>query len=407
MAGTRRLEQLVAGALSRVRLPDDPLVLALSGGADSAALGYLCCRMDRELRALHINHGLSYSAAMEQAATEIAKRLDLTLDVICVEVPEGASPEGQARQARYEAFSEVSGHLLTAHTRDDNVETVLFNLIRGTGPRGLAGIPYYRPNNIHRPVLEIHRSETRELAALASLPFVDDPMNEDPSLSRNIIRRCVIPSLTELNAGFAASVARMSASVAEDNTFLDERAAMIPLLRLDGSHAVAIGDLFAAPAPVADRVLKTMLVQTVGGRALTAERVKALWRVARGEIDSWQIEAGAVARRNGALLVLESPVDRGVGEPVPLKPGTHHVGTRDFEVVGGAGRCRVLPLSRWSAVFPAGTELMAMPDGTVTVEGELAWEPGVRRYPVAWYVPGADGYVSVSAKEGTGWTSNR
>jgi hypothetical protein len=344
---------------------------------------------------------------MEQAATEIAKELDLELEVIVVEVPKGASPEGQARQVRYEAFSGVSGSLLTAHTQDDNVETVLFNLIRGTGPRGLAGIPYYRANNIYRPVLEIDRSETREIAALAGLPFVDDPMNEDPSLSRNIIRRRVIPLLSELNASLALSVTRMSAAIAKDNSFLDEQAAMTPLLRADGSIAVAIGDLCAVPEPVADRVLKMMLVHTVGGRGVTADRVNAMWRVARGEIDSWQIEAGAVARRRGALLALEAPVDGVGGKPVSLKPGTHPLGMLDFEVVQGAGRCRVLPLSRWSAVFPAGTELMAMPDGTVTADGELAWEPGVRRHPVAWYVPGADGYVSVSAKEGTGWTSNR
>ena len=68
--------------------------------------------------------------------------------------------------------------ILTGHTLDDQAETVLLNMLRGTGPRGLTGIPLWRPPNISRPMLRITRSETRELALLAGLPFFDDPMNE-------------------------------------------------------------------------------------------------------------------------------------------------------------------------------------------------------------------------------------
>lgn len=406
MAGTRRLDQLVDSVRGRVRLPDGPLVLGLSGGADSAALGYLCAAMGYELRAVHVNHGLTHSSLMEKAAAEIAQTLGLGLEVVEVDVPEGASPEGQARRARYRAFADVEGRLLTAHTRDDVVETVLFNLIRGTGPRGMAGIPYFRAHNIYRPILEIDRSETREIAALAGLPFVDDPMNDDPRLSRNIIRRRVIPALAELNPGLSGSIARMSSAIGKDNDFFDRQAARVSLHHGDRSIAVAIGDLVTTPGPIADRVLKTMLTLTVGGRGLTAERVQAMWRVATGEVESWQIEAEVVARRDGAMLVLESPPDLLDNRPAPLTPGTHRLGLLEFEVLRGGGHCPVLPLSRWSAVFPVDTELVAMPDGTVTADGEPAWEPGGKRHPVAWYVPGSDGYLSVSVKEVTGWTSS-
>jgi hypothetical protein len=344
---------------------------------------------------------------MEKAAVEIAQRLEIAVEVVVVEVPSGPSPEGQARRARYEAFDEVPGSLLTAHTRDDDVETVVFNMIRGTAASGLAGIPYHRAQNVYRPILDVTRSETREIAALAGLPSVDDPMNEDPGLSRNIMRHEVIPMFRALNPAIEESIARLSSAVGKDNAYLDELAARVPIRHGERSVAVAIGDLAALPGPVADRVLKTMLMRTVGGSGVTAERVQALRDVAAGEIRSREIEAGVVALSRGAMLVLCYVGEAADDEPVALSPGVHRLGNLEFEVISRDGRCPVLPLSRWSAVFASDADLVALPDGTVTASGEVAWEPGRRRHPVAWYVPGADGYLSVFANEVTGWTSSR
>lgn len=407
MVGTRRLEALIAEAVNNLRLPEGPLVVGLSGGADSAALAFLCVQLDRPMRAVHVDHGLPASPMLRSAATEIANKLALDLEVVEVEVPPGASPEGQARRARYGAFAESldSGErLLTAHTRDDEVETVVFNLIRGTGSRGLAGIPYYRPASVFRPALGITRSQTREVATLAGLPFSDDPMNEDPTLTRNVIRSRVIPMMSELNPRFSESVARMAEAVAADNDHLDHAAAQIPVLFDEAACSVAVGNLTAAPRPVADRVLKTILSRAVGAHGVTAERVDSMWAVVTGETKAVQIAGPVEARISGASLVLRSTPDSIDNRTIELLPGVHRQGGISFDILASDDVCLVAPLSRWQSVFPRQVRLQVRPDGVVLADGEEAWLPGKKRLPVAWYEPGTFGYLSVFATEVSGWT---
>lgn len=405
MVGTRRLNHLVESALERLDLPGGRLVIALSGGADSAALAYLCSAAGTEARCVHVNHGLPGSPLMQTAAEGVAEALSLSLDVINVVLGEGPSPEGQARKARYEALAEVEGQVLTAHTLDDDVETVLFNLIRGTGPRGLAGIPYHRAANVYRPMLSISRSETREMATLAGLPFADDPMNESLALSRNIIRSRVIPMLLELNPRLSEAIVRMAGAVEADGAYLDSEVAKIRVLRGDDAHAVAVGDLLAAPRPVRDRALKTLLAGAAGPGGVTSERLDVLWSVATRQNKRQQIGDGLIADRRGPLLVVEVPA-RAPPSVVELTPGYHRQGSLDFEVTVVEDVCKVAPLSRWAAVFPADASLIAGADGWVTADGERAWKPGEKRLPVAWYEPGSVGYLSVFASEVTGWTSS-
>ena len=409
MVDTRRLIQLVGSVTARLDLPDGPLVVGLSGGADSAALAYLCTDLERLVRAVHINHGLANSPMMEAAAVAIAENLDIDLDIRDVVVPEGPSPEGQARRVRYSEFAEATtsgGSLITAHTRDDDVETVLFNMIRGTGPKGLGVIPYYRPHNIFRPMLVITRAETREIAALAGLPFVDDPMNDDQTLTRNIMRARVIPMLSELNPRLSDSIARMAAAIASDNSHLDKEAAQVPLVHDEESVAVAVGDLVVVAKPLRDRVLKTMLGYAVGPDNVSAESVTKLWSVANSESQSQQLGYGVSATRRGPLLVIESPKDWIDNQTVLLTPGRHRLGPLTFDVLAHDDVCKVAPLSRWSALFSSSTRLEATPDGLVTANGQPAWTPGEKRLPVAWYEAGSVGYLSVLAREESGWTSN-
>jgi tRNA(Ile)-lysidine synthase len=408
MAGTRRLNDLIQTTRTQLRLPDGPLVVGLSGGADSAALALMVIEAGREARALHVDHGLTHSPSLRAAASAIADKLGIDLDIVEVEVPEGASPEGQARTTRYRAFSETVApdeSLLIGHTAEDNLETVLINMVRGTGTRGLAGIPERRPPGIHRPILGLSRSQTREMAVLAGLPFVDDPMNLEPELTRNYLRARVIPLLTALNPGLAGAVTRMSIAVRADADFLDELAAGHPIELTPGRARCAVGDLIAVPPAVGDRVLMRMLAHVCGEGEMSWDRVERMREVLQGEASQAQIAGSAMTRRVGPFLEVadHQPEDR---PPVALAPGVHHVGSLVFEVMRRDEVCRVAPLSRWHAIFPGDAVLVAETDGAVLADGEPAWEPGRRRLPVAWYRPGDVGYLSVFAREESGWTSS-
>lgn len=406
MAGTRRLNQLVSEATERLELPDaDSLTVALSGGADSAALAFLLGRPGRSVRALHVDHGLPGSPLMRTAAETVAGQLGIPIEVVETTVPEGASPEGRARSARYQAFADAipaEEPLLTAHTADDNVETVIINLVRGSSTRGLSGIPKHRPPNVHRPMLRIARSSVREIAVLAGLGFADDPMNLDPGLSRNYIRRVVMPTLTALEPGIATRVSRSSELVRADADLLDDWAATPLRVTTDGVLLV-VGDLLQLPGPIAGRVVIRGLASL--GVEASADRVERAMDVARGGTASAEIGDGLVAVRQGAFLRLSSVRHEGAATvPLPVGETTH--GGIVYRVIHRDGPCQVAPLGRWQAIFPPATELGVGPDGVVLADGEPAWQPGVRRLPVAWYEAGTVGYLSVLAREESGWTSS-
>jgi hypothetical protein len=255
-------------------------------------------------------------------------------------------------------------------------------------------------------MLTVTRSETREIAALAGLAFVDDPMNDDQQLTRNVVRSRVIPMLAELNPRLSGSIARMTAVVASDNDYLEQEAARVPILQSDDSVGVSVGDLHAVPKPVADRILKTMLTHTVGAGGVTAQRVDGLWSVARAETSALQLEPGVMSVRKGPLLVIETSPGRRNDQVVTLIPGHHRSGRFEFDVLKHDRPCLVAPLSKWAAIFPIDTTLALGSDGVVVADGEAAWIPGSKRLPVAWYESGSVGYLSVFAREVTEWTSN-
>jgi tRNA(Ile)-lysidine synthase len=340
--------------------------------------------------------------------------LHIPLEVVMVAVPDGASPEGRARQVRYEALvaaSEPGDVVLTAHTLDDQAETVLLNVVRGTGPRGLSGIPVWRPPNINRPLLRATRSETRELALLVGLPFFDDPMNQDMSLSRNLIRLRVVPELQSFNPRLMPSLARMADAVRFDSETLDREAGNLPVMFDEQRAQVAIGALTIVAQAVANRVLARMAGRFREHGSLSAEELDRVWRVARGEAMAEELTGGLLVRRSGPMLRFEHLVE---AQPevtqVALGPGSHRLGAMTFDVELVDEVCRVAPLGTWGAIFRLDVELFArMTDRDVVVveaDGEQAWVPGVRRAPVAWYEPATRGYLSVSAREEAEWTSS-
>ncbi|MGH8912145.1 MAG: tRNA lysidine(34) synthetase TilS, partial [Acidimicrobiia bacterium] len=290
MAEARRLKELAARVISLADLPDGALVVALSGGADSAALLWTCVRLGRQVSTVHVHHGLAASDLMEAAAESVAAQLGVPLTISRVEVGTGASPENQAREARYRAFvdtAKAGEWILTAHTSDDQAETVIDHLLRASGLDGLSGIPARRPP-FARPLLAVARSETRELATLAGLPWRDDPVNEDPDPLRNRIRRRLIPALeAAYNPRMRQSLATTAALVARDTQHLEELVGKAPVIETEAGAEVAAAVISTAAPALAARIVRRLL--TVAGLpAASSGSVVGVLAVATGAVPSYE-----------------------------------------------------------------------------------------------------------------------
>ncbi|SKB07903.1 tRNA lysidine(34) synthetase TilS [Aeromicrobium choanae] len=228
-----RLDPLVARARSLVEPHLAPgAVVAVSGGADSLALAavvaFFVRRRGVEARAVVVDHGLQVgSADVAAQAAEQCASLGLPATVSTVEVGGlGTGPEDAARVARYRALHREAGRagLLLAHTLDDQAETVLLGLARGSGPRAIDGM---RPvsGRLHRPFLTLRRSETERICALHDLEWWQDPHNDDPSYRRVRVRRELLPLLEEvLGGGVAEALGRTADLVRADADLLDAMA---------------------------------------------------------------------------------------------------------------------------------------------------------------------------------------
>ena len=211
-------------------------VVAFSGGADSLALlhAFTTARAHGHtpnLHAIHVDHHLHPdSTRWARHCAEICRRLSVELTVLDAHVEEGEvvrADEGVARAIRYRAFERTlaSGDVLcTAHTEDDHVETVLLNLLRGAGPRGLAGIPPERrlgEGIVARPVRGVARAALRAYARETGLPTIRDPANEDERFARVLLRRSVIPVLEARWPGMRGRIARAAELGRESAELLD------------------------------------------------------------------------------------------------------------------------------------------------------------------------------------------
>lgn len=213
------------------------VIAGLSGGADSVCLlrllSDLSNDMDFTLCAVHVNHCLrdEESDRDQRFCEELCAKLDIPIAVYRVNVSEyaaktGKSTEEAARILRYDAFEQAAEHFgggltATAHNSGDNAETVLFNIIRGTGLKGMCGIPYVR-GSIIRPLLDISREEIEGYLSEIGQDFVTDSTNLTEDYSRNKIRRIILPMLREINPGADKALCRLSRCAREDEAFLSE-----------------------------------------------------------------------------------------------------------------------------------------------------------------------------------------
>lgn len=259
-------------------------LLAISGGADSAALALLTqrARADLDLIVVHVRHGLRDDAADAAAAGEIARTLGLpSVECLVTVVPRGEGVEAAAREARYGVLREVAEQreaaaVLLGHTADDQAETVLLALGRGTGTGGLGGMrPVRREGRVAvvRPLLRLRRADVRAAALAAGLHPVEDPTNADPNQRRRRVRTEVLPALARLSGGEGdpvglltrlADLARADADLLEDLS-ARERAR---LMRSWGAvRCLRIEDVEALPEALRRRVVRDLLAEVRGGRA--------------------------------------------------------------------------------------------------------------------------------------------
>jgi len=228
----------LADVLHRLGLsPDTPLKVAFSGGLDSCVLLHALCRlresMPLRLGALHVDHGLQpASADWARFAERTCARLNVPCTVERIHVVDirGHGPEAAARYARYACLARhiASGEvLLTAHHGDDQAETVLLHLLRGSGVHGLAAMPEvsaFSAGRMARPLLGFSRAQLANYAEREKLQWIDDTSNRDPRFSRNYLRHRIFPLLEDRWPGAARQMARSAGLAAEAAGLLDSLA---------------------------------------------------------------------------------------------------------------------------------------------------------------------------------------
>lgn len=211
------------------------MLLGYSGGADSTCLLHLLATAGIDVVAAHLHHGQRPEADDEQKrCQEFAEELGVSFvtgnsDVPAIARDTGKGLEEAGRDARYAFFQQAARHaecdlIATAHTRNDLVESVILNIVRGSGLAGLAGIPERR-GEIIRPILYATRDDTKRYCEERDLWFHNDPSNDDVNFSRARVRHRVFPELLKINPSADAAIARLADVAGEEDRFLNGMAA--------------------------------------------------------------------------------------------------------------------------------------------------------------------------------------
>ena len=284
---------LVAELLSRCTFPPENshVDCAVSGGADSVALLVLARAANLNVTVWHIDHGLRENSHTEaELVAQFATQFGAQFESRTVTVEQGANTEARAREARYDALPQG---VMTGHTADDQAETILINLLRGSGTRGLAGM---QPTD-QRPLLHIRRSETEALCSALGIAVFNDPSNNDERFQRNRIRHEVLPLLESLaKRDLVPVLTRQADLLRDDDDLLNELASA-----LDPTDALALAN---APIALSRRAIRTWLTNPLVPDSATVERVL---EVARGNTLACDIGLGRQVRRSQQRLRITEP----------------------------------------------------------------------------------------------------
>lgn len=322
--------------------PGSTVVCAVSGGADSVCLLDLVRRLpDVRPVCAHYNHGLRGEESRRDEAFVESLCRDWGVPFACGRGDaaararlRGESLEAAARELRYAFLRRTAQEwgaqrIATAHTQNDNAETVLLNLARGTGLRGLGGIPPVR-GEIVRPLLDATREEVEAYLAARGIPHVEDSTNAGDAYARNRARHWGIPAMESLHPGAAGNIARTARLLRQDEAFLEELARTF-LAEAERDGALPVEALLAQPEPVGRRALRLW-----AGPGLEEVHVLGLLALCRSPAGrgAWDVPGGRIRKEGGVLVH---------GEPEALPP------LPEREVKEGA----VLPLPEAGLVLTA------------------------------------------------------
>ena len=286
----------VTSLLARCAFADEStLRCAVSGGPDSVALLVLAQATGAAVHAVHVDHGIRPDSGDDAAVVAAAaERFGATWESIAVDVAPGPNLEARARSARYGVLPDDA---TTGHTADDQAETILLALLRGSAWDGLAGMA----PSPRRPLLALRRRETRELCDLLGIDVVEDPSNVDPMHRRNRVRHELLPLLDDIGERDVVDVlVRQAELFRQGGAIIDDAAAV-----LEPGDARALA---AAPEVLARSAVRRWIWDATGWDhppdLATVDRVLA---VARVEAEATDVGKGWRVRRSAQRLHLEPP----------------------------------------------------------------------------------------------------
>lgn len=333
---------------------DAPILVGLSGGADSSALLLMLKAYSEQsgakIYAAHLNHGIRGEEADrdEQFCKEFAGSLNIEFFSIKLDIPaiakeSGESIESAARRERYVFFNKIMLErsipiLATAHNADDNLETVIFNLTRGAGLSGLCGIPDSRPTEngiVIRPILSMEKRDILAFCEKNKINYVTDSTNADNEYTRNKIRNQVIPLLKEINSGVVKNASRATESLKDDSLCLQSMTSWF-IDELGRDRSIELEKLCGSPASIVNRALIGIYADISGGKTLEAVHINAIKELAKKGIphSSTSLPAGidAVVKNGKLCFVYKKEPSVAADFDITLENGKNAVDSAQIDI---------------------------------------------------------------------------
>ena len=338
---------LRAAQRSGLVLEGEPLLVMLSGGADSVCLLDAARRLGARASALHVNYGLREEAdGDEEHCRALCERLGVPFTVETVALPSEGNLQAQAREARYRlAEGLCTGDYAAAHTASDQAETVLMRLAVSPGRRALLGMEPRR-GRLVRPLLESTAEETRAYCRGRGLAWREDSSNSDPRFARARVRGTLLPALRSLGPAAERTVAETALMLRDEAEVLDVAVAQA-LTGLGGGPVVEQAGLAAMPRALARLVLRELAETAAGGpRSLSRPEAESVLRLGEGggsrSLDlggglQAVAEYGTLRFRLGGATAEEAPEAVGLTVPGTVAFGEWEVSAR----LGGGGEVAV------------------------------------------------------------------